>query len=147
GAHDSMGNVLASTNRGGAYRTQGVLALGEDLAGANATGGLARASGSSCATALVSGLAALGWSVCSNRGIGVSGALIREIVLHACVPTPQRFGIDQGFLGKLCIKRLFQACSRGYNGMTDNHTPLSLSDPSALSVTASGQSPDNLERA
>ncbi len=58
GAMDSTGVPLASSNWGAAYRSQGILAPGMDVAGAVPGGGTTRKSGTSFATPIVSGLAA-----------------------------------------------------------------------------------------
>ena len=59
GAMDGRGEPLDSSNWGEAYRTHGVLAPGEQIEGAAPGGGTAASNGTSFATALVSGVAAL----------------------------------------------------------------------------------------
>ncbi|MFD8951634.1 S8 family serine peptidase [Streptomyces xanthophaeus] len=59
GATDPEGEPLKSNNWGVAYRTNGVLAPGQDIVGAAPGGGLTSLTGSSFATPVVSGVAAL----------------------------------------------------------------------------------------
>ncbi|GAB6042604.1 PatA/PatG family cyanobactin maturation protease [Endothiovibrio diazotrophicus] len=59
GAMDHTGRPLSISNWGEAYRTQGILAPGEDIPGAVPGGGIERATGTSFAAPIVSGVAAL----------------------------------------------------------------------------------------
>ncbi|WP_369145664.1 S8 family serine peptidase [Streptomyces sp. R44] len=59
GAAAADGSPLDISNWGGAYRTHGILAPGQDIEGAAPGGGLASLTGSSFATPLVAGTAAL----------------------------------------------------------------------------------------
>jgi cyanobactin maturation PatA/PatG family protease len=59
GAADADGIPIASSNWGSVYQTQGVIAPGENLLGATPGGGTSRKSGTSFATAVVSGVAGL----------------------------------------------------------------------------------------
>jgi len=59
GALDAIGEPLEMSNWGEAYQAQGVIAPGEDIHGAVPDGETARASGTSLATPIVSGVAAL----------------------------------------------------------------------------------------
>jgi subtilisin family serine protease len=59
GAMRAGGQPLSWSNWGGRYQIQGILAPGENILGARAGGGSMRASGTSYATAIVSGVAAL----------------------------------------------------------------------------------------
>ena len=59
GAMDGRGDPLAFSNWGSIYQNQGVLAPGEGVLGADTDGGTVRRSGTSYATPIVSGVAAL----------------------------------------------------------------------------------------
>ena len=59
GAMDSKRQPLESSNWGGPYQLQGILALGENIPGAVPSDGVAYRSGTSMATPVVSGIAAL----------------------------------------------------------------------------------------
>ena len=63
GAMDATGRPLESSNWGAAYRSAGLLAPGADLVAALAGGGRFAVTGTSFATAIVSGGAALLWSL------------------------------------------------------------------------------------
>lgn len=59
GAMNSQGLPLEASNWGERYQTQGILALGENIQGASSGGGTVMHSGTSYATPIVSGIAAL----------------------------------------------------------------------------------------
>ena len=86
GAHDKDGSPLLTSNWGPNQRSQGVTAPGSDIAGACVGGGVCRASGTSFAAAMVSGVAALLMSVDAERGLKPSGAKVRKILLASCAP-------------------------------------------------------------
>jgi cyanobactin maturation PatA/PatG family protease len=83
GAMDAQGRPLESSNWGAAYRSAGLLAPGADLAAALAGGDHVIVAGTSFATAIVSGVAALLWSLALGRGRSVRGSRIREIFLDS----------------------------------------------------------------
>jgi cyanobactin maturation PatA/PatG family protease len=90
GAADARGLPLTSSNWGSAYRTQGILALGENVAVAESGGGLGRATGTSYATAIVAGVAALLLSVQRKRGRQPDPRAVRAALLssaYACDPS------------------------------------------------------------
>ena len=69
GAMNAKGEPLDFSNWGERYRDQGVLALGENVPGARLGGGVVRYSGTSVATPVVSGVAALllSWQLANGR--------------------------------------------------------------------------------
>jgi hypothetical protein len=81
GAMDARGEPLEFSNWGGPYRTQGVLAPGEAILAARPGGGEQWVSGTSYATALVSGVAALLLSLQIERGRRPDPRLIRTAIL------------------------------------------------------------------
>ena len=83
GAMDAQGRPLASSNWGGAYRFAGLLAPGTGWLGAGARGGTTIIGGTSSATAVVSGAAALLTSLALGRGRRLDGVRIREILLDS----------------------------------------------------------------
>jgi hypothetical protein len=89
GAMDGRGEPLAFSNWGGKYQVQGVLALGENILGAQPGGGTIRRSGTSYATAVVSGIAGLLLSQVRKRGRQVKSSLIRQAILRSA------WGCDQ----------------------------------------------------
>jgi hypothetical protein len=84
GAHGDAGTPLLSSNWGPGQRTQGIIAPGSSVPGACVGGGLCRATGTSFATATVSGIAGLLMSVDVERGINPSGRRIRNVLLQSC---------------------------------------------------------------
>jgi cyanobactin maturation PatA/PatG family protease len=89
GAHDDDGVPLVSSNWGQGHRAQGVTAPGRDIAGACVGGGLCRASGTSFAAAVVSGVAGLLMSADVEAGFEPSGSRIRRILLDTSIrPQP-----------------------------------------------------------
>lgn len=84
GAHDDAGIPLAVSNWGPNQRAQGLIATGADVPGACVGGGVCRASGSSFATAAVSGVAGLLMSLDAERGVAPSGARTRQALLKSC---------------------------------------------------------------
>jgi cyanobactin maturation PatA/PatG family protease len=85
GAHADDGTPLLTSNWGPNHRTQGIVAPGSNIPGACVGGGLCRASGTSFATATVSGIAGLLMSVDVKNGLKPSGARTRRILLDSCV--------------------------------------------------------------
>jgi hypothetical protein len=81
GAHDSNGLPLLSSNWGLHQRSQGIVAPGSEIPGACVGGGLCRASGTSFATATVSGVAGLLMSLDLEHGRAPSGARIRKLLI------------------------------------------------------------------
>jgi hypothetical protein len=86
GAMDRHGQPLATSNWGLTYRRNGLLAPGEGLLGAVPAGGTLAASGTSAATAVVSGIAALCLSVDLLQGRSPDAGRIRGILLDSADP-------------------------------------------------------------
>ena len=86
GATDTGGHPLDASNWGAPYRQNGILAPGEGLTVATLSGGIGTASGTSYATALVSGTAALLLSLARRDGYRIDAVDIREILIESAVP-------------------------------------------------------------
>ncbi len=89
GAMNIQGLPLDFTNWGAAYRSQGILAPGENILGANPGGGTTTRSGTSYATAVVSGVAGLLLSLQLKLGRGPNPQTVRAAILdsaYACDP-------------------------------------------------------------
>ena len=86
GAMDARGRPLESSNWGEAYQTQGVLALGEGILGARPGGGTLTLSGTSFATPIVSGVAALLLSLQRQRGDPPDPHRVRAAILASALP-------------------------------------------------------------
>jgi cyanobactin maturation PatA/PatG family protease len=101
GAMDEEGRPLASSNWGAAYDSQGILAPGSNIWGASLQGAVARKRGTSFATALVSGVAALLLSSQLNNGSQPDSGAVREALLKTAIP---------------CIPSSVEECSRILTG-------------------------------
>ena len=87
GAMDAHGHPLEFSNWGKAYQTQGILAPGKDITGAKSGGGTVQLSGTSFATPIVAGVAALLLSLQVQRGtiltlMGAGGHSIHSLAVH-----------------------------------------------------------------
>ncbi len=85
GAMDDDGSPLSSSNAGPAFHT-GILAPGRAISGAIPGGGTTRLSGTSFATAIVSGVAALLLSIQRVAGAAPDATAVRESLLRSAFP-------------------------------------------------------------
>lgn len=99
GATNAEGQPLDFSNWGEAYQDQGILAPGEDILGAKPGGGTQSLSGTSFATPLVSGVAALLLSLQKDRGDIPDPHKIRQILLQSALPCD----LDQSTEAKRCL--------------------------------------------
>jgi cyanobactin maturation PatA/PatG family protease len=89
GAMNSHGLPLETNNWGGNYQAQGILAPGENILGASLDGGTVTNGGTSFATSIVSGVAALLLSLQIKLGQEPNPQAIRDFLLqsaYACDP-------------------------------------------------------------
>ncbi|MEQ9549212.1 MAG: PatA/PatG family cyanobactin maturation protease [Coleofasciculus sp. G3-WIS-01] len=86
GAMDANGKPLDFSNWGDTYKTQGILALGKDVLGAKPGGGTQTLSGTSFATPIVSGVAALLLSLQRERGETPDPQRVRQVLLQSALP-------------------------------------------------------------
>jgi cyanobactin maturation PatA/PatG family protease len=96
GAMDDDGYPLEFSNWGADYKRQGILAPGFDVLGAVPGGGTTRLTGSSFATPIVTGVAALLLSVQLEEGGTPSPHEISEALLAGARPCKLRTGQDPG---------------------------------------------------
>jgi cyanobactin maturation PatA/PatG family protease len=111
GALDDAGEPLPSSNWGPAYQEQGILAPGEKILGAVPGGTVTEATGTSLATPIVAGVAALLLSLQAQAGLEPDPLGVRAALLESADPCeledPQAC---QRFLsGKLNIRRAMSA--------------------------------------
>jgi len=85
GAMDAEGLPLDFSNWGEKYQTQGILALGNDIVGAKPGGTTAVQSGTSYATAIVSGVAALLLSLQVKQGQTPNPKAVRDAILQSAI--------------------------------------------------------------
>jgi subtilisin family serine protease len=106
GAMDARGEPLAVSNWGEAYRTQGILAPGQDILGALPGGGIGAKSGTSFAAPIVSGLAGLLLSIQLKRGEKPDPRAVGAALLKSAIPCDPAGSADcRRFLaGKVNVK-------------------------------------------
>ena len=83
---DADGTPLGSSNWGSAYRTQGILAAGENIPGAAPGGDVTMRSGTSFAAPQVSGFAALMLSIQLKQGRKPDPRAVRQALLETAMP-------------------------------------------------------------
>jgi cyanobactin maturation PatA/PatG family protease len=156
GAMDALGEPLKSSNWG--YSEEGILAPGKDIVGAATNGGTEARTGTSFATAVTSGVAALLMSLQRRAGVRPSGSLIRDVLIQTADPCDRldRDTCDQLLAGRLNVRAAAAFINQTFvkqQGTVMTHsqpTPLSAEGPAApvLSETgvlcaASNETPDD----
>lgn len=86
GAMDESGKPIDFSNWGETYQNQGILAPGENILGAKPGGGTIQLSGTSFATPIVSGVAALLLSLQLQRGEKPNPQKVRTALLKTAIP-------------------------------------------------------------
>ncbi|NEN90444.1 MAG: PatA/PatG family cyanobactin maturation protease [Okeania sp. SIO3H1] len=86
GAMGENGQPLDYSNWGQTYQTQGILALGENILGAQPEGGTIQLSGTSFATPVVSGVAALLMALQLQREKQLDPQKVRTALLETAIP-------------------------------------------------------------
>jgi cyanobactin maturation PatA/PatG family protease len=94
GAMGEDGEPLEASNWGAEYRTKGVIAPGQNIPGAIPGGGIARLTGSSFATPIVSGVAALLLSLARKSGETIDPLAIGNIILSSTQPCLPRDDLE-----------------------------------------------------
>lgn len=160
GALDGDGAPLPSSNWGSIYQSHGIMAPGTDMLGASSTDeGIARRTGTSFATPIVSGVAALLACLQLNRGSTKDMGAVRISLLKSATPCLPAVAADcRKFLaGSLNINGAIELINKGAPVMTEQvssissqNVALALSDcdatvgppPTDIDVTGvSGQLP------
>jgi cyanobactin maturation PatA/PatG family protease len=105
GAMNDQGKPIDFSNWGESYQNQGILAPGEHILGAKPGGGTQKLSGTSFATPIVSGVAALLLSLQVQRGEKPDPAKVRAVLLETAIPCTDKDtdDISRCLLGKLNI--------------------------------------------
>ncbi|MCP4119830.1 MAG: PatA/PatG family cyanobactin maturation protease [Desulfobacteraceae bacterium] len=94
GAMDSRNMPIELSNWGDAYQTRGILAPGQEITGAVPGGGISTVSGTSFATAIVSGTAGLLLSMQLKRGDKPDPHFIGRAILESARPCNPQTGSD-----------------------------------------------------
>jgi hypothetical protein len=113
GAHDAGGQPLALSNDPPEYHERGLLALGSDLLAAGEADHALAITGTSAATAVVSGLAGLVLSLGYRLGFALSNHELKTLMLDSCVPVAEDLEHDRAGMGRLDLLRLFNRLGRG----------------------------------
>jgi cyanobactin maturation PatA/PatG family protease len=124
GALDRQDHPMDFSNWGEAYRTEGLMAPGEDILGAKPGGGTTRASGTSFATPLASGAAALLLSQQASWGQTPDPLKIRRVLLDSALPcesSGSKKKTKRCLAGKLNLPGAFAALTRSRD-MTNKMT-------------------------
>lgn len=86
GAMKDDGQPFTFSNYGGILESQGVLAPGENILGADPQGGTWQKKGTSCAAPIVTGVAALLMSLQRQQRQQLSAAEVRQAILDSAIP-------------------------------------------------------------
>ncbi|MDB9451466.1 S8 family peptidase [Dolichospermum circinale] len=115
GAMNDQGKPIDFSNWGESYQNQGILAPGEHILGAKPGGGTQKLSGTSFATPIVSGVAALLLSLQVQRGETPDPAKVRAVLLETAIPCTDKDtdDISRCLLGKLNISGALQYFTGG----------------------------------
>jgi hypothetical protein len=121
GAMNWRGEPLPWSNWGSLYQAQGILAPGELIAGARPGAGVYLATGTSPATALVSGIAGLLMSLQVKRRLKPDPLLVREALLQSAGGCPDSLPMDcRRFLaGRLNVEGAVSLITRGKSPMSE----------------------------
>lgn len=147
GAMNSQGEPLPFSNWGEAYRHHGVLAPGQQIIGASLEGGTAHHTGTSFATPIVSGVAALALSSLIEQRRMPSTADVTAAILQSTIDCDIQPTSDCSKLlsGRLNITGAIEALNRGSNEMHEtgyidaNNIDSQTGGPQAISPQATDE--------
>ncbi len=154
GAMNAQGEPLGFSNWGDQYQTQGILAPGENIPGASPSSGITTNSGTSYATPLVSGIAALLLSLQLKHGNQPNPHAIRQAILSSTVGCDEQTILDCRRLlaGRLNIQGAITQTINGGTSMSDS-TELQetitsqVAEDADLTAQSAQQSPANVKAA
>jgi len=135
GAADENGNPLDSSNWGDLYRTQGIIAPGTQILAAKPGGGTTRSTGTSFATAIVTGVAALLLSLQRQQQQQLDPTRIRQALLDSALPCDAPDNSNPRCLaGRLNVSGAIQLLSLGEPMSEELHNI----EPSAIDPSGCG---------
>jgi hypothetical protein len=123
GAVDGEGRPLPSSNWGAAYLENGILAPGAGILGARPGGGTSRASGTSFATPIVTGVAALLLSLQLARGERPDPVAVKRALLESaspCEAVPGEAGNRRCLAGRLHVPAAMKILWNGEETMSED---------------------------
>lgn len=140
GAMGSAGEALEFSNWGAVYQVQGILAPGEAIPGAVPGGGTAQLTGTSVATAIVSGVAALLMSLERRRGRLPDPRRVRAALLRSALGCEHQPVTDCRRLlaGRLNVTGAVSIINQGIDAMSEAATPQPTSPVQAPADIVSG---------
>ncbi len=147
GAMNAQGEPMGFSNWGKPYQTQGVLALGENIQGAIPGGGVGASSGTSYATPVASGGAALLLSLQLKLGQQADTQAVRAAILNSAIGCDEQPASDCRRLlaGRLNIKGAMQQIIGGKDVMSETNSRTATSpaekDSSSTEMATAQQPP------
>jgi hypothetical protein len=143
GAMGRMGEPLEISNWGELYSTQGILAPGERILGASPGGGVSYGGGTSFATPIVSGVAALLMSIQLLRGEPPDAPAVRRAILESAITCDEQPADDCRRLlaGRLNVVGALSRIEKGADNMTGQNPPPQQvpRDPEEKAIGDSGE--------
>ena len=139
GAMDANGKPLDFSNWGENYKDQGILAPGKDILGAKPGGGTDRLSGTSFATPIVSGVAAVLLSLQREQGETPDPQKIRQVLLQSALPCDPDLPEEtrRCLAGRLNISGAITLVKKGGN-MAENFASVGASEVEAAGCGCDG---------
>jgi cyanobactin maturation PatA/PatG family protease len=147
GAMNAQGAPMGFSNWGRQYQTHGVLALGENIQGATPGGGIAINSGTSYATPVVSGVAALLLSLQLKLERQADTQAVRAAILNSVTGCDEQPVSDcrRILVGRLNIKGAMRRIIGGKSVMAESNNTTAASpvdkDPSSTEMATARQPP------
>jgi cyanobactin maturation PatA/PatG family protease len=138
GALGADGKPLEISNWGAAYQSNGILAPGENIKGAAPGGGTVSSTGSSYATPIVSGVAALLLSAQAQQGRSPDPRAVGKALLQTAVPCQPRSSPEcrRYLVGTLNIPGAYASVTKGGRTVVATNNTTEAAFPAAGSLTA-----------
>jgi cyanobactin maturation PatA/PatG family protease len=140
GAMNAQGLPFDFSNWGETYQSQGILAPGENILGAEPGGGTSQKSGTSFATPIVSGIVALLLSIQLERGETPNPHAIRDAILKSALPCNPEVAEDcrRYLAGNLNIPGAFTLVTKGgLTEMSNKKSKGNIIQPSSVTDSSS----------